>query len=117
MTDDPLTKAYRMYRQMARDHEQAGRFDAAFSCLEAAHILGQRRTTLHVSAHAAMWLLAWRQRQIKEIVGQSLRILAATIVTWVWVPSGNTGRSDVSAFKEMPLPDDLRELLSGGDLR
>lgn len=113
MTDDPLKKAYWMHRQMARDHENARRLDAAFSCLEAAHILGQRRTALHVGAHAAMWMLAWRRRDLKEIAGQSVRIVAAAIVTWIWVPSGNTGRSDVSAFKQMPLPDDLRDLLAG----
>jgi hypothetical protein len=105
-------KAYWTYRGMARDHERAGRLDAAFSCLEAAHILGQRRTALHVGAHVAMWRLALRQRDVKEIAGQSLRIVAAAIITWIWVPGGNTGRSNVSAFEEIPIPDDLRQLLS-----
>jgi hypothetical protein len=100
-------EAYRQYRAMARDHENAGRIDAAFACLEAAHILGQRRTTLHVGAHVAMWLLACRQRDIKEAAGQAMRIVAAALVTWLWVPAGNTGRSAVSAFRQMPVPDDL----------
>lgn len=111
MSHRPLTSAYWMYRQMARDHEKAGRLDAAFSCLEAAHILGQRQTTLHVGAHAAMWQLAWRHWQIKEIVGQSSRIVAAALITWMWVPSGNTGRSNASALRVMPIPDDLAELM------
>jgi hypothetical protein len=105
------TEAYRHYRAMARDHEKAGRIDAAFACLEAAHILGQPRTALHVGAHVAMWLLACRQLNIKEAVGQVTRIVAAALVTWIWVPAGNTGRSDVSAFRQMPIPDDLRELM------
>lgn len=110
-----MVEAYRHYRAMARDHEKAGRIDAAFACLEAAHILGQRRTTLHVGAHVAMWLLACRQLNIKEAVGQVTRIVAAALGTWIWVPAGNTGRSDVSAFRQMPVPDDLRELLAGHD--
>jgi len=100
-------EAYRQYRAMAREHENAGRIDAAFACLEAAHILGQRRTTLHVGAHVAMWLLACRQLDIKEAIGQVTRIVAAALVTWIWVPAGNTGRSAVSAFRQMPVPDDL----------
>lgn len=104
--------AYWAFRQMALEHENNGRMDAAFSCLEAAHIIGQRRTALHVAAHVAMLRLAWRQRHAQEIVGQSLRVAAALLFTWIWVPVGNTGRANVSAFSEMALPDDLRDLLS-----
>lgn len=105
-------KAYWAFRQMGLDHENAGRMDAAYSCLEAAHIIGQRRTALHVGAHVAMLRLAWRQRHAQEIAGQAIRIAAAALFTWIWVPIGNTGRANVSAFREMALPDDLRELLS-----
>lgn len=115
MTDSDPVKAYWAYRQMARDHEAAGRWDAAFSCLEAAHILGQRRTSLHVGAHVAMLGLAWREREMKEVAGQILRIAAAALITWLWAPAGNTGRSNVSALQEMPLPEDLRELLADRD--
>ena len=115
MIDLSPIEAYRRYREMARDHESAGRIDAAFACLEAAHILGQRRTMLHIGAHAAMWLLAFRQRDLKEAVGQAMRMVAAALVTWIWVPAGNTGRSDVSAFRQMPVPEDLRELMAGQD--
>ncbi|MBB6094970.1 hypothetical protein HNQ60_003857 [Povalibacter uvarum] len=110
--DSSTVTAYWAFRQMARDHENAGRMDAAFSCLEAAHIIGQRHAVLHVAAHIAMLRLAWRQCHVQEVVGQSLRIVAAALFTWIWVPLGNTGRANVSAFRQMPLPDDLRELLS-----
>src|SRR6185436_9223576 len=106
MTDLSPIEAYRRYLEMARHHENAGRIDAAFACLEAAHILGQQRTTLHVGAHVAMWLLACRQLDLKEAIGQVTRIVAAALVTWIWVPEGNTGRSGVSAFRQMSLPED-----------
>lgn len=105
-------KAYWAFRHMALEHENSGRIDAAFSCLEAAHIIGQRSTILHVGAHVAMLRLAWRQRHVQELAGQSLRVVAAALFTWIWVPIGNTGRANVSAFREMALPDDLRKLLS-----
>jgi len=113
MTDLSPIEAYQRYLEMARHHENAGRIDAAFACLEAAHILGQQRTTLHVGAHVAMWLLACRQLDLKEAIGQVTRIVAAALVTWIWVPEGNTGRSGVSAFRQMSLPEDLRELMVG----
>jgi hypothetical protein len=64
-----------------------------------------------VKAHAAMLAFAWRQRSAKEIMGQLVRIVAAAVGTWIWVPAGNTGRADVSAFRPMPIPEDLRAVL------
>lgn len=100
---------YDFYRRSAQAHECAGRIDAAWACLEAAHILGQRNTKLHVGAHMAMWALAWRTRDGQELLGQLLRLLAAAAATWLWVPAGNSGRSNVSPFKCLPLPADLAE--------
>ena len=70
-------------------------FDAelAFDHLVRAHILGQRFTGRHVRAHWEMWRLA------------------AALFSRIWVPVGNTGRANVSAFAPMPVPHDLRALL------
>lgn len=97
------------YLRSALVHERDGHLDAAWACLEAAHIVGQRETRLHVTAHAAMLALAWRTRNRRELLGQILRLLAAALATWLWIPTGNTGRSHVSAFKRLPLPVDLAE--------
>lgn len=99
------------YRRSVQAHESAGRIDAAWACLEAAYILGQRKTKLHVDTHLAMLTLAWRTRDRREFLGQLARLLAATLATWLWVPTGNTGRSDVSPFKRLPLSMDLAEQL------
>lgn len=97
------------YLRSAWVHEREGRLDAAWACLEAVHILGQRGTRLHVAAHVAMLALAWRTGDRPELLGQGFRLLAAALATWLWVPSGNTGRSNVSPFKRLPLPMDLAE--------
>lgn len=91
---------YDFYRRSAQAYESAGRIDAAWACLEAAHILGQRRPGS---------MSAWRTRDRREFLGQLARLLAAALATWLWVPTGNTGRSDVSPFKRLPLSMDLAE--------
>ena len=55
---------------------------------------------------------AWR-----EVVGQSTRIVAATLFSRIWVPIGNTGRANVSALKPMPVPDELRAVLDSEGVR
>jgi hypothetical protein len=107
----PLKSHYRNFLHEARVHEREGRTDLAWGSLVAAHILGQRSTWLHVRAHVAMFGLAWRTRDRRELAGQMSRILGATLATWIWVPEGNTGRANVSAFKPMPVPPELQRLL------
>lgn len=86
-------------------------FAEAFRRYERAHILGQRRTGLHVRAHVAMLRVAWRKGDMKELIGQVTRIAAAALFSRVWVPEGNTGGANVSALKPMPIPEDLRRFL------
>jgi hypothetical protein len=95
----------------ARLHEKAGRLELAWHRVVSAHILGQRSTWLHVRSHVAMLGLAWRTGNRREIAGQVSRIAGAALVTWIWVPEGNTGRANVSAFKRMPIPPELQKEL------
>ena len=90
---------------------RAGRLDDAVRHLERAHVLGQRRTLLHMRSHWAMLTLAWHQRDVRELLGQAPRLLAALLFTSVWVPEGNTGGTNVSAFRKMPIPQELQEIL------
>lgn len=89
----------------ALDHERA------FYHLERAHILSQRYTLLHVRVHWLMLKLGFAIGDWKEAFGQAVRIVAAAFFSRIWIPVGNTGRANVSAFKPMPIPDDLRKLL------
>lgn len=88
-----------------------GRLDAAFRHLERAHIVGQRNILAHTRAHAEMLRIGWQRRDQREILGQLLRIPAALTKTLLWVPRGNTGGANVSAFRPMPVPDDLQHIV------
>ena len=89
-----------------------GDLGGAFAHFERAHVLGQWYVGAHVRAHLGMLRIGWRRRDPREIIGQLLRIPGAIVGTAIGrVPRGNTGGSDVSAFQEMPIPPDLRNLL------
>lgn len=63
-------------------------------------------------AHWAMFRWALRQNIAGEAFGQAWRILAAMLNTWLgWVPFGNTGGTNVSGFRPMPVPADLQRLI------
>src|SRR5690606_29124044 len=81
--------------EMARAARRAGAFDRAFHHLERAHILGQRRTWLHILSHLGMLQLGWQRKDVREMVGQVSRVLAAALFSRVWVPAGNTGGARV----------------------
>ncbi|MGL5850632.1 MAG: DUF3703 domain-containing protein [Phycicoccus sp.] len=81
---------------------------AAFGHLERAHVLGQASTRHHVRTHVAMLRWSVRHRMPREVRGQVVRIVgAATKTALRLVPHGNTGGSDVSAFRRMPVAPDL----------
>src|SRR5262245_29860235 len=85
----------------------------AFGHLERAHILGQWYVGAHTRAHLGMLRVGWRRRDAREIIGQLLRIPGAILGSALRrVPRGNTGGSNVSAFREIPIPPDLRSPLA-----
>lgn len=97
----------------ARQMRAAKDYKAEFHHLERAHILGQASTIEHVRVHTLMLTWALRQRETREVVGQILRIIgAATKTAFGLVPAGNTGGSNVSPFKPMVIPEDLRHILN-----
>lgn len=96
----------------ARRAENRGEPDLAFRYLERAHVLGQSATLDHVGVHGRMLLWALRHRKAGEAVGQLWRLVAAALKTGLgWVPTGNTGGSNVSGLRRMPIPADLQCLL------
>lgn len=90
---------------------RAGDLDLAFLHLERAHVLTQRLTWLHIRTHAGMLRIGWLRRDMREIIGQATRVVAALLFSRIWVPEGNTGGAHVSAFEPMPIPDDLSAIL------
>ena len=97
--------------QSSRAARDAGDLERAFHHLERAHILGQRKTWLHLRSHVGMLGIAWQRRDLREIPGQLIRIVAAALFSRLWVPVGNTGGANVSAMRPMPVPPDLQAIL------
>ncbi len=102
-------------RAAQRGHAQA---DATgeWHHLERAHVLSQPSAGLHLRTHVAMLACSFRRRDGHEIAGQMFRLLVAAPGSWTGrYPVGNTGGSNVSAFRPMPIPDDLRALMEATD--
>jgi hypothetical protein len=93
--------------------EARGNFHTAFQHLERAHVLGQRSTALHVGVHWRMFRFAVRNRQPGAAFGQVWRMAAAAVFTAAGlVPEGNTGGTDVSGLRRLPVPADLKRLMA-----
>ena len=96
---------------------EMGRFEAAratgdvaqaWVALERAHIVSQPYLGPHVANHWAMLRYAFERCDWRETGGQVLRIALAPLGALTGrIPIGNTGRSNVSAFKPMLIADDL----------
>ncbi len=87
-------------------------FPLAFLHLENAHILGQKSTYWHVKVHMLMLIFGLRQKDIHEVFGQIIRIIGAALFTAVkGVPEGNTGGSNVSPIKVMPIKPEYAAII------
>ena len=115
-TTDALRRAWTQERAEARAARRRSDPVAEWSHLERAHILSQPMALPHVRTHLAMAGFAVRRHDRREIAGQVVRLmLAAPGSLSGRYPIGNTGGADVSAFKPMAVPDDLRALLEGSE--
>lgn len=85
----------------------------AWRHLERAHILGQAFAGPHIRVHVRMLCLGWRQRNVREVVGQFARITLAGPGSLLGrAPSGNPGSASVGIFTRVPVPADLRRWLA-----
>jgi hypothetical protein len=65
-----------------------------------------------------MFTWGWRHGNIRECVGQTLRIVgAATKTALGLVPTGNTGGSNISPFKRLPVAPELEALIRSAQPR
>lgn len=107
-----LAAAFDAEVQYAERALAADNLAEAFAHLERAHVLGQWYVRTHLITHLGMLRIGWRRRDVREIIGQLLRIPGGIIGSAIGrVPRGNTGGSRVSAFQPLPIPPDLKELL------
>ena len=109
--------------QEIRDRIEANLFEARLSrrqrqwgrcweLLEDAHVLSQPFAGLHTRVHAAMLLMGWKARDVREIRGQLLRLVVGGPASVVGrYPIGNTGRARVPATQPMAVRRDLANML------
>jgi hypothetical protein len=91
---------------------QQGRLDQAFRHLEVAHVLGQKYVMPHVRSHWLMFRIGMKRRSATEVPGQAVRICLGALGSALgFVPVGNTGGTDISMFKRLPIDPGIRGLL------
>lgn len=79
---------------------------------ERAHILSQPWPWPHTRSHGVMLRLALRERDLREALGQLVRLAVAAPGSAAGkYPDGNTGRTRAGLTTPMPIPDDLAALL------
>ena len=103
-----LDQELRIYREARR----AGDIARGWIALERAHVLSQPFLIPHLRVHGLMLGLAVHGKDVRESFGQVFRLALVPLGALTGrVPRGNTGRSRVSPFRTMPVPQDLRRLL------
>lgn len=97
----------------SKEAEKLKRYQESFKYLENAHVLGQESTCWHLKVHYLMFVWAIRRKDIKEVFGQLIRIIGAAALTSIkGVPTGNTGGSNVSPFKPMPIKPEHAKIIA-----
>ncbi|UXX80382.1 DUF3703 domain-containing protein [Reichenbachiella carrageenanivorans] len=88
-------------------------YPKAWHHLERAHIIGQRYAWPHTETHSYMLYLGFRQKKVKEVLGQALRlILGAPFSLIGQIPVGNVGSTRVSMIKRQRIPTDIQAMFS-----
>jgi hypothetical protein len=103
-------------REIAAGKERiaSGDLQRGFEHFERAHVLGQRFVGAHSQAHWLMLKLEVRRGRMDAVLGQVVRLFLGAIGSAVGiVPTGNTGGTDISMFKRMPIAPDLQAIIDG----
>ena len=89
-------------------------FEAAWSALQRAHILGQRDAIAHTIAHWNMLKLAWKQRDFREVMGQLMPVLLAIPLTLLYgqMRSLRGGKANVNDSEQMAVPEDIQQIIN-----
>jgi hypothetical protein len=85
------------------------KYPIAFYHFENAHILGQKHLWRHTIRHYWMFVFGIKTKNVKEIIGQVFRIIASLLFTLIWVPLGNTGGTNISPIKPIPIRKELQD--------
>jgi hypothetical protein len=99
---------------LAKELIAIGELEASFPHLERAHVIGQVFVVPHVTCHWLMLSVELRRRRVMAALGQAVRIVLGMLGSAVGVvPVGNTGGTDISMFKRMPIEPELQNIIDG----
>src|SRR5690606_29234295 len=99
---------------LAKERISRGELETGFVHLERAHVIGQAFVWPHARSHWLMLIVELRRRRPLAAIGQALRIVLGALGSAVGVvPVGNTGGSNVSMFKRMPIAPALQRIIDG----
>lgn len=100
---------------LAKEFIARGALETGFAHIERAHVIGQAFVVPHARSHWLMLNVECRRRRPVAAFGQVVRIVLGALGSAVGVvPVGNTGGSDVSMFKYMPIEPELQNIIDGG---
>jgi Protein of unknown function (DUF3703) len=97
---------------LAKDFIAQGELEKSFAHIERAHVLGQTFVVPHARSHWLMLRLEIQRKKPVAVLGQVARLVLGVLGSAVGkVPVGNTGGSNVSMFKRMPIAPELQEII------
>lgn len=112
MRDSVRNTAFEKEIAQAKALIARGELEAGFAHLERAHVIGQAFVAPHARSHWQMFKLEIRRRQPIAAFGQVVRLVLGILGSAVGkVPVGNTGGSNVSMFKRMPIAPELQDII------
>ena len=92
----------------------SGDLGACFAHLERAHVIGQAYVMPHVTSHWLMFQVELRRQRFAAALGQVIRIVLGALGSAVGaVPTGNTGGTNISMFKRIPVEIELQNIIDG----
>ena len=109
MDNQLLKTAFNQELKLGKIALKKNDFKTSFYHFENAHVLGQKQLISHTISHYWMLVLGIQSKNSKEILGQVVRIIASVLFTCIWVPKGNTGGSNISPIKKMPIRKELKK--------
>ena len=113
-TSDVRSAAFENEIALAKALIARGEFEEGFAHFERAHVIGQALVVPHARTHALMLLFEIRRRRPVAALGQVVRLVLGILGSAVGkVPVGNTGGSDISMFKRMPIAPELQDIIDG----
>jgi len=108
-----LRQAFNAEMKTSMDLYEKGELAKAFQHLEVAHVLGQQYIAPHVRTHYWMLKIGLKRRSLQEIWGQLIRIGLGAMGSAVGiVPVGNTGGTNMSMFKRLPVDPNIQKLIN-----